>query len=64
VGAWPAWCTGAAFDGLGETWGRLQAWIREQDLTPGEALWEVYLTEPRPDMDPDELRTLLCWSVA
>jgi effector-binding domain-containing protein len=53
-----------AFDGLGESWGRLQAWIGEQDLTPGEALWEVYLTEPRPDMDPDELRTLLCWSVA
>lgn len=53
-----------AYDGLGESWGRLEAWIREQDLTPADALWEVYLTEPRPDMDPDELRTLLCWQVS
>lgn len=25
------------------------------------ALWEVYLTEPSPDMDPADLRTELNW---
>jgi effector-binding domain-containing protein len=24
-------------------------------------MWEVYLTEPSPDMDPAELRTELFW---
>ncbi|MFC4493408.1 GyrI-like domain-containing protein [Streptomyces ovatisporus] len=51
------------FDGLGASWGRLGAWIREQGLTPGEDLWECYLTEPSPDMDPDDLRTELNWPV-
>ncbi len=52
-----------AYDQLGETWGRLGAWIAEQGLTPGADLWEVYVTEPNPDMDPGELRTELFWAV-
>ena len=51
------------YDQLGESWGRLGAWITEQGLAPGADLWEVYLTEPRPDMDPADLRTELCWAV-
>ncbi len=47
------------FDGLGASWERLYAWAGEQGLTPGPELWEVYLTEPTPDMDPDDLRTEL-----
>lgn len=53
-----------AYDDLGSSWERLDAWLREQGLTPGAAAWEVYLTEPRPDMDPAELRTELNWSLA
>ncbi len=30
---------------------------------PGADLWEVYVTEPNPDMDPVELRTELFWTV-
>jgi effector-binding domain-containing protein len=48
---------------LGESWGRLGAWIAEQGLTPGAELWEVYVTEPNPDMDPTDLRTELVWTV-
>ena len=52
------------FDGLGEAWQRLGAWIAEQGLTPGENYWEVYVTEPSPDMDPADLRTELNWPVS
>lgn len=48
-----------AFDGLGTSWERLVAWVHEHGMQPGEVLWEVYLTEPAPDMDPAELCTEL-----
>ncbi len=53
-----------SYDGLGEAWQRLGRWIAEQGLTPGEPFWEVYVTEPHPDMDPAELRTELNWPVS
>lgn len=53
-----------AFDGLGASWERLQAWIQEQGLTSGSVMWEYYLTEPSPDMDPRDLRTELNRPVA
>lgn len=53
-----------SFDGLSEAWQRLGAWIAEQGLTPGETYWEVYLTEPSPEMDPADLRTELNWPVS
>lgn len=51
------------YDQLGESWGRLNTWIAEQGLTPGADVWEVYVTEPTPDMDPADLRTELFWAV-
>lgn len=53
-----------AFDGLPGAWERLATWIAEQGLTPGEPMWEVYVTEPSPDMDPADLRTELVWPLA
>ena len=53
-----------SFDGLGEAWQGLGGWIAEQGLTPGETFWEVYLTEPSPDMDPADLRTELNWPIS
>lgn len=50
-----------SYDQLGQAWERLQQWIAQQGLTPSDDLWEVYVTEPRPDMDPAELRTELNW---
>jgi effector-binding domain-containing protein len=52
-----------SFDGLPGAWQRLESWIGEQGLTPGDAMWEVYLTEPSPDMDPADLQTELNWPV-
>lgn len=51
------------YDRLGEAWGRLGAWIIGQGLVPGDDLWEVYVTEPTPEMDPADLRTELHWTV-
>lgn len=52
-----------AFDGLTAAWDRLHTWVTAQGLTPGAAQWEVYLTEPNPQMDPADLRTELNWAV-
>lgn len=52
------------FEGLPDAWERLAAWIRDEGLVPGGGMWEVYLTEPSPDMDPADLRTELNWLLA
>jgi effector-binding domain-containing protein len=51
------------YDQLGASWGRLGSWIDAQGLTPGRDLWEVYVTQPSPEMDPATLRTELNWSI-
>ena len=48
-----------SFDGLGDAWGALIGAVAADGLTPGSTMWEVYLTEPSPDMDPADLRTEL-----
>jgi effector-binding domain-containing protein len=53
-----------SYDGLAEAWQRLGGWVAKQGLIPGETYWEVYVTEPTPDMDPADLRTELNWSVS
>ncbi|MFH8624061.1 GyrI-like domain-containing protein [Streptomyces vietnamensis] len=52
------------FDGLGESWERLGAWIRAQGLRSGQDRWEMYVTQPTADMDPRDLRTELNWTIA
>lgn len=52
-----------SYDGLGESWGKLTSWMTEQGHTPA-TLWEVYVTEPSPDIDPTTLRTDLFASLA
>jgi effector-binding domain-containing protein len=54
---------GGAFDGLGDAWARLDAWLRSQGLTPSAQRWESYVTQPSSDMDPSALRTELNWLV-
>ncbi|MFN7149182.1 MAG: GyrI-like domain-containing protein [Microthrixaceae bacterium] len=50
-----------SFDDLGGAWQSLAEWISAQGRSMGAVMWEVYLTEPSPDMDPAELRTELFW---
>ena len=47
------------YDELEAAWDRLGAWMSEQGLSFRMPFWEVYLTEPSPDMDPADLRTEL-----
>ena len=49
------------YDKLVSSWQRLASWMGEQGLTPGPLQWEVYVTEPSPDMDPADLRSELNW---
>lgn len=53
-----------SYDELAAAWERLRSWMNEHGFTPGDALWEVYVTEPSPDMDPAELHTELNWALA
>lgn len=49
------------YDSLGEAWGRFTGAISGMGQSPRIPFWEVYVTEPRPDMDPATLRTdLFC----
>ena len=47
------------YDGLADAWGRLITWVLENGYAPTGTSWEVYVTEPTPTMDPDELLTEL-----
>ena len=47
------------YDGLQQSWSRLQDWAEQQGLTRVGGFWEVYLTEPGPDADPADNRTAL-----
>lgn len=53
-----------AFEGLPDSWARLESWLREGGHQPGQVFWEVYVTEPKPGMDPADLRTELFWTLA
>ncbi len=46
-----------AYDGLGDSWQALVAWVQEQGRVPEGPMWEIYVTEPSPQMDPATLRT-------
>lgn len=52
-----------SYDDLGEAYARMTAWMGEQGLTPADAMWESYLTEPTPDGDPAANQTLITWPV-
>lgn len=45
------------FGGLGDAWGAFMRGVVELGQTPTMPFFEVYVTEPTPDMDPDDLRT-------
>ncbi|MGJ9422110.1 GyrI-like domain-containing protein [Aeromicrobium sp. CF3.5] len=51
------------YDSLSNTYRDLQQWIVDQDLVPGDVVWETYLTEPTPDADPADMRTQVTWTL-
>ena len=53
-----------SYDELGRAWGGFMDEIAASGHAPGLPFWELYVTEPSPDMDPATLRTDLCCMVA
>jgi effector-binding domain-containing protein len=47
------------YDGLGDGWGELDAWIGAQGLSTGPNLWERYVAGPESSDDPADWRTEL-----
>ena len=47
------------YEGLGDAWGELMAWIDDQHFTPAEDLWEIYAVGPESGPDPEQWRTEL-----
>lgn len=45
------------YDQLGDAWGRLMGWVVSEQLAPGARYGEIYVTEPTPDADPNQLRS-------
>lgn len=52
------------YDRLGEAWQTFLDALKAQGLTVAMPFWEVYTTEPTPDMDPADLRTDLFIALA
>lgn len=46
-----------SYDGLGDAWGKFMEAVVAAGEKPAFPFWEVYATEPSPDMDPATLRT-------
>lgn len=47
------------YDGMGEAWEYFIGWLSTHGHPLGLPMWEVYVTEPNPDMNPDDLVTEL-----
>lgn len=52
-----------AYDGLGEAWAAFMTAVIDAGHHPGLPFFEVYVTEPKPDMDPAQLRTDLYFTL-
>lgn len=52
------------YDSLPETYSAVMARMRAEGLTPGDAMWEYYLSDPAAEPDPAVWKTLVVWPVA
>jgi effector-binding domain-containing protein len=52
------------YETLPETYNAVMARMQEDGLTPGNVMWEYYLTDPAAEPDPATWKTLIVWPVA
>ena len=52
------------YESLPRTYGAIMARMREDGGSPGEAMWEYYLSDPGAEPDPAKWQTLVVWPVA
>lgn len=48
---------------LSKSYARLEAWMKQQQLEPDGAPWEIYWTDPGLEQDPAKWRTQILWPV-
>lgn len=52
------------YETLPETYGAIMEKMQAEGLTPGNAMWEYYLSDPAAEPDPAKWKTLIVWPVA
>ncbi len=52
------------YESLQHTYGAIRARMQADGASPGEAMWEYYLTDPGAEPDPAKWQTLVVWPVA
>ena len=52
------------YETLPETYGAIMGRMQAEGLTPGNSMWEYYLSDPAAEPDPAKWKTLIVWPVA
>lgn len=52
------------YETLPETYGAIMGKMQTDGLTPGNSMWEYYLSDPAAEPDPAKWKTLVVWPVA
>lgn len=52
------------YEALPQTYGAILARMQAEGATPGNAMWEYYLSDPGAEPDPSKWKTLVVWPVA
>lgn len=51
------------YEALGKTYDELMQWMGSHGLKPHREMWEVYMTDPQHQPDPNDWRTEVYWPV-
>jgi AraC family transcriptional regulator len=52
------------YEALPETYGAIMGKMQAEGVTPGNTMWEYYLSDPAVEPDPANWKTLIIWPVA
>lgn len=50
-----------SYDTMESTYSEIERYFADAKLTPGDVMWESYLTDPEAEPDPAKWRTQICW---
>lgn len=51
------------YDTMERTYSALERYFADRKLTPGDVMWESYLTDPEIEPDPANWHTQICWPI-